>query len=355
MTARVRPTQPSSSIRHSSPKFDRRHDAPDLLLSDSVASAITSTSACGNPVRRRSLSSGSLASTSVSPSTKTPVRCDQSDILSLRQAVLTEWAMVHQRLSELTTAQKESELIGTNDWNEVHKLVHARNKKQREFIKACYSIEDTISKYIEIDSERYSRKDTQRTPYSICIHRGRCFNRVKQLLTNCEEKLEELRAVRKAHAELTNFLRVTKALEAENSLLLSLISLLRPTAALGTASFDSTPSNPSVLDLLKKLTLEVLKPNYERLPLREFTLTDDVHEVVFPHVHQFVMHSEHELQKLEELATVIEETADRLETTTVPLAKSQAEQVIEASQLLANEASLRFERLQRMWLQSCSA
>ncbi|KAG5445425.1 hypothetical protein CSKR_103762 [Clonorchis sinensis] len=290
MTARVRPTQPSSSIRHSSPKFDRRHDAPDLLLSDSVASAITSTSACGNPVRRRSLSSGSLASTSVSPSTKTPVRCDQSDILSLRQAVLTEWAMVHQRLSELTTAQKESEL-----------------------------------------------------------------NRVKQLLTNCEEKLEELRAVRKAHAELTNFLRVTKALEAENSLLLSLISLLRPTAALGTASFDSTPSNPSVLDLLKKLTLEVLKPNYERLPLREFTLTDDVHEVVFPHVHQFVMHSEHELQKLEELATVIEETADRLETTTVPLAKSQAEQVIEASQLLANEASLRFERLQRMWLQSCSA
>ncbi|TGZ56951.1 hypothetical protein CRM22_010051 [Opisthorchis felineus] len=290
MTARVRPTQPSSSIRHSSPKSDRRHDATDLVLNDSVASAITSTSACGNPARRRSLSSGSLTSTPVSPSTKTPVRCGQSDILSLHQAVLTEWAMVHQRLSELTTAQKESEL-----------------------------------------------------------------NRVKQLLTNCEEKLEELRAVRKAHAELTNFLRATKALEAENSVLLSLISLLRPTAALDTASFDSTPTNPSVLDRLKKLTLEELKPTYERLPLQQFSLTDDVHEAVFPHVHQFVLHSEHELQKLEELATVIEETADQLETTTVPLARCQAEQVIEASQLLANEASLRFERLQRMWLQSCSA
>ncbi|TPP62933.1 hypothetical protein FGIG_09283 [Fasciola gigantica] len=65
---------------------------------------------------------------------------------------------------------------------------------------------------------------------------------------------------------------------------------------------------------------------------------------------QFSAASEQELVQLETLADLAERLLDHLRDTYIPQAEAQSELIHRAVSLLAYEASLRFEQIQRQWL-----
>ncbi|KAF7257873.1 hypothetical protein EG68_04885 [Paragonimus skrjabini miyazakii] len=281
-----------SSVRHSSPKPDSGESSLGFLLNDSVASAVLP----AHPQlseRRRSLSTGTLQLNSSSHSAV------EKDGIYASKALKVGWIMLERRIREVNAANNSKSLA-----------------------------------------------------------------EVKQLLEFCESRGQQLRALQISNEKWNQWLRINHALESENAVLESLIRMLGPPDVGWTGTEHKENRNPSTDDLpsssagdliakLKQFTATQITPIFNRLPLRGFTTDADEADIPIlatGNVERFVASSEVELCALEQLADLIDRVANQLESNTVPLTQTQAEKLISAAQLFAHEASLRFECLQRQWL-----
>ncbi|KAA3679534.1 uncharacterized protein DEA37_0006151 [Paragonimus westermani] len=158
--------------------------------------------------------------------------------------------------------------------------------------------------------------------------------------------------------------KAAKNSRSMNAVLESLIRLLGPPDVGWTETERKENRNPSTDDLpspskgdliakLKRFTATQVTPTFSRLPLQGFTTDGEEAVLSVPaidNVGKFVASSEVELSALEQLADLVDRVANQLESNIVPVTQTQTEKLISAAQLFAHEASLRFECLQRQWL-----
>ncbi|CAL8087010.1 unnamed protein product [Calicophoron daubneyi] len=287
---------PSTSVRQSSPNADVSQRHTNLVINDSVASAVLPFSSKSVHHPRRSLSAGSLPSKVVGcTSTHNVLTSDSSNRVKSERA-------------REKAAAFEAARIG---WEVLHGLA-----AQTCAAKTDHNVET-----------------------------------VKNLLCAIRATRERIVALKQKRVDLDCWLQSMRRLQSESDALTILLDLLEVPST--EKKGDTAGSN-----LCRRLTnwTDNVIPVLSRLPVRGIVPPENQNELAADLKNAVVLAkkftevSEAELCTLESLADLVELVADRLENQTVASVESERDQLLVAATDFAHEASLRFERIQRAWL-----